>query len=223
MQKQFTAAAGTSLVSISLPNGTPIRGIQIDNPSGSWLYVSSEQQYCPPYTIGWAVMLSYSNSSVNVTAGNGPSGQVGTIQGDPYTVYLDSEAVAPSTGQPYQFTSEFSQNTLTASAATFVGSNLGINATVIPAVANKRIRVVSVNVSCRELRSSDAICSVLLSDFPVTAIYLGVAIGGPAGRTFSQVYTDGSMDFPVGAGMQMTASLNFASIELVYVIRYRYV
>jgi hypothetical protein len=138
---------GRDLVGASLPAGL-MRGIVIDNPSGSWLYLPVNIDWVPPYTIGWSRSLD-GLASIDILFSDGPAGQVSTQQGDPPRVWLDSEPVAPSSGIASPgaafiegFTpvlAAFTQQTLT---------SLGPpgNVVLIAPVANRRIRLYSVSV-----------------------------------------------------------------------------
>lgn len=144
MHEVRTFAPGVSATSVALSNAAGIRGIQVDNPSGSWLYVVSEQVYIPPYTIGWGLPLSYSQTSITINAVNGPAGQISTSAGDPWTLTLFDEEVDQSAGAQYQFTTGF------ASTIALVGFSLNLlssntytqtNVQLIAPVAGKRIRL----------------------------------------------------------------------------------
>lgn len=122
MREIRTFAPGASALSVALSNAAPIRGIQVDNPSGGWLYVVSEQQWVPPYTIGWAMPLSYDQSSITIQYfTTGPASQVGTTAGDNWTLTVFDEAVAQSDGSQYQLNTGF------APLITSGGRNLVLN------------------------------------------------------------------------------------------------
>lgn len=149
MQIKFTADPGVTLTSKSLPNGQMIKGIQIDNPSGNWLYVVSEQQYCPPYTIGWAIPTTYDQSSITVEARlTGPASQVGSNQGEAWQIILFDEPQAPSAGTPYQFIQNYTGNNNATAFLIDVTVN-GSPATIIniAGIPNKRLRIKTIDVS----------------------------------------------------------------------------
>lgn len=99
MRTRFSQAPGVSFRGIGLQTG-PCRGIEIDNGSGAWLYIPTLEVYVPPYTVDWAAIFPYDVASLDVIAGNGPSGQKGTSKGDPVTVWLtsDPDMRAPADG-----------------------------------------------------------------------------------------------------------------------------
>lgn len=210
MRQPFSAAPGVNLEYKALSNGEPIRGIEIDNPSGSWLYVVSEQLYCPPYTIGWATNLSWDQTSVTVKAGNGPAGQVATTQGDDWTLYLNSETVSPSSGVPYQFIQQFTPNVLTAADNISLGPNstpgLFLTPFVLP-VVGKRLRILRVEIS-HNLDRLGNLTTVVQSRMSVEYIpsvtyrapSINCNIGGPYPISCEHIYPQGSFDLPMGLG-----------------------
>lgn len=148
MKQDFTAAVGASLLYKSLPNGTPIRGVVIDNPTGGWLYLVSENQWIPPYTNGWSMPLTYEQTSVNVEYRNvGPAGQISTQQGttdSPWRLELNSEVVDADAGGPTSnFVEQFTPVLRAQSNAVFRTNTGLINTTLIAAVPNKRIRLLT--------------------------------------------------------------------------------
>ncbi len=99
MRVRFTAPPGISLRGIGLQSGEA-HGIEVDNPSGSWLYIPSIESFVPPYTLGWSATLTVGAASVDIIAQAGPAGQVSTQTGDPVIVTLSTEPVASSPGSP---------------------------------------------------------------------------------------------------------------------------
>jgi hypothetical protein len=149
MKKVFTAAPGSDIVYASLPNGTPIRGIVVDNPSGSWLYISSEQQWVPPYTNGWSMPLTYDQTAITVDAQNqGPAGQVSTTQGSNWSLTLDSEPTDVNSGGPTsQFIDQFTPQ-IKVSSTGVVPLSTGLTISpLVAGVANKRIRIWSLETA----------------------------------------------------------------------------
>ena len=99
MRTRFTQAPGVSFRAIGLSTGI-MRGLEIDNPSGSWLYIPSLETFVKPYIVGWSYSFPYDVAAIDIVAGNGPAGQPGTAEGDPVVVYLTDEQVATSEGSP---------------------------------------------------------------------------------------------------------------------------
>lgn len=99
MIREFTTPVGTDLESIAL-TGSHILGIQIDNPSGSWLRVTGIEQYVPPFTIGWSYPAVPAAASLSVRFTASPSGTPSASTGGPVVVKIGDEPVAPSIGQP---------------------------------------------------------------------------------------------------------------------------
>lgn len=95
--QRFFQLPGVSFVAIALQTGRA-NGIEIDNSSGSWLFIPSMETYIPPFTIGWSMDFPYAVTSVDIQATNGPAGQVSTTQGTGVTVYLFDDKVGSSPG-----------------------------------------------------------------------------------------------------------------------------
>ena len=92
------APIGTDRRQLVLPNAWEIASVVVDNPSGSWLLLSTGD-YIPPYTLGWALSFRVLLGSVDVLYRNGPAGQISSIAGDAPTVYLSSDFVGDSPGR----------------------------------------------------------------------------------------------------------------------------
>lgn len=203
MQIEFTAAPGTSLLAKSLPNGHMIKGIQIDNPSGNWLYVVSEQVFCPPYTIGWAIPTTYDQSSVNVEARLiGPANQTGSNQGENWRLNLFDVEVSPSAGVPYQFILGYTPVLRATSTfqATTTGQGGAVFTTLIAAIANKRIRLLTAAITTR------------LSDNPVEVILSENNAGGAQVDTLMAGGATGYVDraiYPLGNDLSLGAALGY--------------
>jgi hypothetical protein len=84
-ERIYRSPVGTNLDGIT-GIGWHIAGIQIDNPSGSWLFVTAIDQYVPPYRVGWKYPVSPQASSLSVRFVDSPSGSVSELVGDPITV-----------------------------------------------------------------------------------------------------------------------------------------
>jgi hypothetical protein len=95
----YRMTLGVDLVSAS-GLAWEVAGINIDNPSGSWLLVKGIEQYVPPYTNGWQYPLIPQQASVTVRFVDSPSGSQSSLIGDPPVVTLYNEPVGPSQGFP---------------------------------------------------------------------------------------------------------------------------
>jgi hypothetical protein len=78
-----------------------INGVQVDNPSGSWLYLPECYSYIPPQTLGWATNLA-SVKSLRVQFVNAPSGGAASVAtGGPIVVTTYSQSLSPNIGTNY--------------------------------------------------------------------------------------------------------------------------
>ena len=83
--------------------GHPIRGLRVDNTSGSWLSVvipSLPVQFIPPYTLAWSMTLLTPLSNVTINSG-GPPNSFSTAGGTNVTVYAYTESAGDSNGNTY--------------------------------------------------------------------------------------------------------------------------
>lgn len=110
---------GRDQPALSIPGNQQIRGITIDNPSGSWLRLRPTGDFIPPYTIGFMRSFEYGHASIAIEfPETGPSGQISTEAGNNPTVQLFSEPIGSAAGStagvPYieQFTPILSETTL---------------------------------------------------------------------------------------------------------------
>lgn len=207
MNQQFTIAAGSSANSIALPGGNPINSIQIDNASGSWLYIVSEKTYCPPYTNGFVLVLSYSQASITILSQAGPSGQQSTSVGDPWTVIIDTDdTVTPSQGYPY--VNKSGQPEWTSFAESFNNATTRGSLTSIVPSATQRVRVLSIQMlGAAPVSSSNAnirnLHEININLFyqPSTIITVGLLWVGQNKPVDMLVYNP-PLDLPVGQALQ---------------------
>lgn len=140
-----TVPGGTGdLVSLSLPAGEA-RGVIIDNPSGSWLTLYPFYDLIPPYTLGWTRSFPYGVASITVRYTDGPTNQASSIEGQPMTVWLDSNPVAGSGGTAVPGSSYRPLATTTIDSmanATYIGLPI----IVIPGFAGVRARIYSFRI-----------------------------------------------------------------------------
>lgn len=126
--------------------GSRIRGVIVDNPSGSWVKLDGPglgfQPYIAPYTLAWAVSLLPSVDEIIATYTVGPVGQPSSLAGAPLVVYLFEAQVPSSAGSTFSIASGLTQ-------ISTVGV-LAVAATqqqqLVAAVASQRISVLSVAV-----------------------------------------------------------------------------
>jgi hypothetical protein len=225
MKLEFTAAPGVGLASKSLPNGTPIKGITIDNPSGSWLYIVSERQFVPPYTIGWSMPCSYEQSSVTVNAGQSPAGQVSTTQGDPWTLILDSEPVNADTGGPTKaFIDQFTPTLYAAVGPQVIQKSVvNFNVLDIAAIPGKRIRVLgwSAIVGPDNDPNTDIVSLTKLVLFDSLTAVDYIELGGADRRSSdSRIFVPG-IDFGVGDYLKVTGRTTWLNVSVNTSVKYQ--
>jgi len=103
VQREYTfpvAAVGTQHLGLTLPANRQIRGVSIDNPSGSWLLVTTTGDTVPPYTLGWSRFLNPPALTVGIRFINSPTGTLSNpiLDGGPIVVTLDTNPQPNSTG-----------------------------------------------------------------------------------------------------------------------------
>lgn len=81
--------------------GWQIKGIRVDNPSGSWLSVAPFNRSIPPYTLNWYTSYNASVANVSVKFVDGPVGKLSTLVGNPVTVTIYNTEVGSSDGVPF--------------------------------------------------------------------------------------------------------------------------
>lgn len=216
MKRPYTVAVGTDLVSATLQ--VPINSIIIDNPSGGWLYVVEANDFCPPYTIQWTRDLEYRATAITVRFGQSPANQVSTTQGDPYTVTLNSEFIGNSQGSAQQFIENFTP-VLTAVRANLTVGVLtgGIVAGFIPAVANKRLRILTATTSFDPAVVGESPTIVSLDDSLGLGYSIPLVLNGRDQQADKFV---GVFDLPIGAGLNLNASTEWANVLVNTSVQY---
>lgn len=98
---------GGGIGAMTLP-GTRIRGVIVDNPSGSWIQLDGVglgfQPYIPPYTMAWSVSLLPSVSELSAAYVAGPIGQSSSLAGAPVVIYVFESQVPSSPGSSFATT-----------------------------------------------------------------------------------------------------------------------
>lgn len=83
--------------------GSPIRGIKIDNTSGSWLSVifpGLPVQFVNPYTLDFRITCIVPLNNLTILSG-GPPNSISTPQGTNVAVFASTESYGDSTGNTY--------------------------------------------------------------------------------------------------------------------------
>lgn len=130
--------------------GTRIRGVIVDNPSGSWVKLTGTgldfEPYIQPYTLAWSVSLLPSVLEIGAAYVVGPTGQDESTAGSPIVVYLFEEQVPSSGGS--QFVTP-APETVQPQAVTIIALSTGVAAAVEfePGIgATRRFRLFAVQV-----------------------------------------------------------------------------
>lgn len=140
-----TAAGGAGdMVAMSMPAGEA-RSIVIDNPSGSWLLVLPLHDFVPPYILQWSRDFPYGVASATVRYVDGPATQPSSIEGDPFTAWLDSEPAGASNGISTPG-SAFRPLSTTTQDVLDTDTYLGLPITLIPSEIGKRARIYSFSI-----------------------------------------------------------------------------
>lgn len=198
--------------SMTLP-GTRIRGIKVDNPSGSWVMLDgigmAYQPFIQPYTLAWADSPLPSLAELKATYVTGPTGQPVSIAGQPLVVYLFEEQVPSSGGS--QFVTSTPEElsitvTITALSIAQVTPILG------PPPAGQRYRLFGAKLNEAEAPSADANVFGLsgvhgLLQESITTADLGDLAIGPGQHADSDDYGTG-LDVSVDNGV----SINLLSV-----------
>jgi hypothetical protein len=215
MRTRFTQPPGVSFLAIGLQTGFA-RGLEVDNPSGSWLYIPQVETSIPPYTLGWAFRFAYDVSSFDIIAGQSPAGQVSTVQGDPVIVYLTDLADAPTAdkigasppGFIEQFTPILAATTHCAPTPTTPGSQV-----LLAAIPGKRFRILTVNSQNTlggGLGGFDGSSPFAWSLVSTTTTRL-LALGSIGGQYWPGNPQTLPVDAPVGEGLTVTSGTNYAA------------
>ncbi len=98
LERVYTLPLGQNALGITLPANQQIRGITIDNPSGSWLRVTGIEDFVPPFTMGWGANVNPARLTVDVLFADSPSGTASQLIGNMPVVTLYDYAVPASGG-----------------------------------------------------------------------------------------------------------------------------
>jgi hypothetical protein len=122
--------------------GSPIRGLKVDNTSGSWLgvqVVGLPTQYIPPYTLGWAMTFTTPLSNVTITSG-GPPSSISTNSGSNVSVYAYSSEIAGTSGNTY-YTPTTNPSILSINTGLGLAVSGHSAGALLPALPNKSYRL----------------------------------------------------------------------------------
>lgn len=201
--------------------GSRVRGVIVDNPSGSWVKLSGTglgfEPYIAPYTLAWSVSVLPSVLEIAAAYVAGPIGQPSTTAGAPIVVYL-FEAQVPSSGgstfvnavpETTPFNSEF--------AITVAGASLG---TLVTPMATQRIRLFLLAATLSSAFAGVGLVadSGAIIDFTTTprVTRLNVAPDKPSDiRSYP-----GGLDLPVGVALAASGQALWGrtnvTVELLY-------
>lgn len=136
MRQSFTGQPGGT-VNAQLPNSATIRSVEVDNTSGSWLNVVEMNIHIPPYTKGWKRNLAITLSSITIAVLASPAIiAAGSIQGEPYRVWVSDSTIVDSDGASY---ASPTSNVLRAADEQFDAAIGGLHALIPAPPAGMRI------------------------------------------------------------------------------------
>jgi hypothetical protein len=186
-------AVGTGRRSWNLPGSYQIAGLTIDNPSGSWLFIPADRTFIPPYVLGFAHSFAPTLASIDILFANGPAGEVSTQKGDPPVAIIYDKPVAESAGVVSSTGASFITGFTPVQAISTVNSvsvSIGLSATLVAAIANRRFRLLT--VSARAI--SNNWDSGIVGPGPVIVGDVGVDYLIADSFTISQVSLSGRID-----------------------------
>lgn len=211
-------AVGTGKQSWNLPGGYRIASIRIDNPSGSWLKIPQDDTFIPPYTVGYVHNFPTTLASLDVLFSNGPAGQVSTRQGDTLTLEIDSSNSAENLG-----VTTFIQNftpLVVGTLALSVPYTNGASGVVLAAVANKRYRIHTIDVTLGgfyavpppQIAYDSGIHYFFFASVTATTLLVG-RLNGVTHPSFQHIFSEG-LDLPVSNGLSITAVDDWANNDM---------
>lgn len=238
MRTRFFANPGVDLLGIGLVTGYST-GIEIDNQSGSWLYIPTLETFVPPFTIGWSLSFPYAVASVDVLAQDGPAGQISTSEGTGVTVYLSDARVGASAGVPDlssrgaaaspDYGSAFiDQSVEPATAVIQATTAIESAATVIfpvAGIANRRVRLYEISISYAVDAGTNEPMDGSVKAFPNgdgPSDIFAVGIIDPA-HPIERLTFAPPHNLPVGEGLQIDLYASWVNVIVDTTVRYRYV
>lgn len=223
MRQTFTIPVGGDLVAASLSSGQ-LRGVIIDNPGGAWLQLFPTYDFIPPYVLGWATTIPAAASITVKTIPTGPSGQISTLKGDPYTVTLDSEPVTISGGVPAPGASYVAGFTPVASWSETFSATIGAGSSGLIVSPNAGQRFTILSLAAEYIinptgSSGQSPVQVLLSSNPPTAGVFLTGFLSPEKRSFERSFGDG-INWPINVGFQCEGVSTWCDELIRYSVSY---
>lgn len=225
MRQTFTVAVGDDLDAASLASGQ-LRGIIIDNPSGAWLQLFPTYDFIPPYVLGWATTIPAAASITVRTIATGPSGQISTLKGDPYTVTLDSEPVSLSGGVPAPGASYVAGFTPVVSwSETFMATTTGSSSIVVNPNAGQRFTILTfaaeyvippIGGAFQNAGASPV--TVILQSLPAAGIFLRASLS-PEKRSFERTFGAG-VNWPIDTGFYCSGESSWCNEYINFSVSY---
>lgn len=202
-QRVIFTVVGTDRLDTMLLGGQQIRGVQVDNPSGSWLYLPEIQEYVPPYVLGWARNIRNAVLKLSFKFVDGPSGQLSTRAGGLPLADIYDTNIPDSEGVPFQSRQDqpeinSTQNSVDMSAATGnVTTNLlGGSLTSRLRVFGMWVRNASIDVAAQRLNEY---VDIYFHENPfVPAKMLGLFELSPNKQADGHYIAQGAIDLALG-------------------------
>lgn len=204
----------------AMQEGFLIRGVVIDNPSGSWVVLKPTLQYIPPYTFGWSTNIVPGQQVMGAAYIDGPVGnQPSSKAGLPVVIYLYDIQVGNQAGYTFVDTNPDTLLLNGVVTATLAGSQ----PTLLTPPSGKRIRLLSANIGYTIVTAPvNPECPAKmslrwLSNTGVIVIQLAV---GPDQLTDDIPF---EYDFPVDESISANFQSLWANVGIIYSVRYQIV
>lgn len=212
---------GGGIGAMTLP-GTRIRGVIVDNPSGSWVILDGVglafQPYIAPYTLAWSVSLLPSVSELSARYVDGPTGQPSSTAGAPLVVYLFEAQVPSSAGSAFVVPAPTAESSVTSVTATPTVAG----APLLAGVSGRALRIYSVSC-CQDMitgpNDSDAFVQLQDQSGVVDLGLIGVSREAP----FAALPLVSPIDLPSGWGLFSYSRSAFGAVVLNVTTTYAYV
>lgn len=204
---------GGGIGAMTLP-GTRIRGVIVDNPSGSWVQLDGVglgfQPFIAPYTMAWSVSLLPSVNELSAKYVDGPIGQPSSNAGAPAVIYVFENQVPSSPGSLFVTPAPAITMLRTQIAATIAGGFVQI---IVPP-PDAAIRVLSMEGIMR-------IEPAYLIDAPVLLSWISTdtltTLGGVQlsnSKRSEGLSLAAPIDLPVGAGLTVAYAAGWGNVRV---------